>query len=215
MTAVARTTLFAAAVAISLGACQPSGGATAQDAIDMNDIAVEAITPEYVAGLSIEDGEKAWDRIGREIDERISKACENSEEKGCGRTTALAAYGDDPLLHKHCPRLRYDECVLLGSEIIVILRAAQADPDSEIDWSNMGRSYSRAEDLMDDHVERLCAPDKARDSTPCTTMRRIEAFGGSADSAKRCAEQDVDDRFLCAANVRATYLYRLALARLP
>jgi hypothetical protein len=46
-------------------------------------------------------------------------------------------------------------------------------------------------------------------------MRRIEAFGGPAEAAKRCGEQDVTDRFLCAANVRATYLYGMALERLP
>ena len=196
------------AIAMMASGC---GGASVQ--AQQSDIS--AITPEYVAGLSIEDGEKAWDRVGREIDKRLDKACANSEEEECRRKTALAAYGDDPILHKNCPLMRYDDCVLLGSEIVVILRAAQADPETEIDWSNLGKSWSRAEDLMDAHVERLCAPDKARDSTPCTTMRRIEAFGGSAEAAKRCAERAVDERFLCAANVRATYLYQLALARLP
>lgn len=203
-----RTAIVAAVVAMLAGGCSVTSAQAQQPDVG-------AITPEYVAGLSIEDGEKAWYRIGREIDDRLEKACANSEEEACRRKTALAVYGDDPILHKNCPPVRYDDCVLLGSEIIVILRAAQADPESEIDWSNLGKSYSRAEDLMDAHVERLCAPDKARDSTPCTTMRRIEAFGGSPEAAKRCAEQDEDDRFLCAANVRAAYLYGMALARLP
>jgi hypothetical protein len=141
--------IVTAATAIVFGACQPSSRALAQDTIDVDDIAVKAISPEYVAGLPIEDGEKAWDRIGREIDDRLERACANSREESCRRKTTLATYGDDPILHKNCPRLRYDDCVLLGSEIIVILRAAQADPETEIDWSNLGKSYSRAEDLMD------------------------------------------------------------------
>jgi hypothetical protein len=203
-----RTMIVAAVMAMLTGGCSAADVRAQQPDVG-------AITPEYVAGLSIDDGEEAWVRIGREIDVRLEKACANSEEEGCRRRTALTAYGDDPILHKNCPRVRYDDCVLLGSEIIVILRSAQADPESEIDWADLGKSYSRAEDLMDAHVERLCAPDKARDSTLCTTMRRIEAFGGSAEAAKRCSEQDVDDRFLCAANVRAAYLYGLALARLP
>jgi hypothetical protein len=203
-------------IAILAGACQQSGNGGSQEiAFNTAQGDVDSITPEYVAGLSVDDGERAWDRLGKEIDARISKACLNEQEQGCRRKATLAAFGNDPILDRHCPLVGYNECVLVGSEIVAILRAVNADPEAEIDWSDFGKSFGRAEDLMDAHVEGLCAPDKARDSSPCTTMRRIEAFGGSAEAAKRCAEQRVADRYLCSANVRAAYLYGQALKTLP
>jgi hypothetical protein len=202
--------LAATVLAVLMGGCQQPdivAGGTAD---------VGAITPEYVAGLPVRDGEKELDRLGDAVDARIDKSCATATDRqGCLRTNALAAFGNDPAVQRHCPPVSWEECVLINSEIVRMMRAVGADPETEVNWSDWRASFDRAEDLMAAEVEARCSRDQASDIKACMTMRAIELFGGSPEAGRRCAEQDADDRYLCVTNVRAAYLHVEALARLP
>ena len=200
-------------LAILLGGCQQPNGAAVSAATRPD---VGAITPEYVAGLPVREAERELERLGDAVDARIDKSCSTAADRqGCLRTNALTAFGNDPAVQRHCPLVFWEACVLINSELVRMIRAVGADPETEINWSDWRVSFNRAEDLMAAEVEAQCAQDQAPDIKACMTMRAIELFGGSPGAAERCAGQDADDRYLCVTNVRAAILHAEALARLP
>ena len=200
-------------LAILLGGCQQPNRAAVSAATRPD---VGAITPEYVAGLPLPEAEKELDRLGDAVDARIDKSCSTAADReSCLRTNTLAAFGNDPAVQSHCPPVSWEECVLINSELVRMIKAVGADPETEINWSDWRVSFDRAEDLMAAEVEAQCSRGQAPDIKACMTMRAIELFGGSPGAAKRCAGQDADDRYLCVTNVRAAILHAEALASLP
>lgn len=180
-------------------------------------VALDQITPEYIAGLPIKDAETLWHNIGLRTQEEVEGACRlglKSAYQGCMREKLMTAYGNDPLLERHCPQIFSYECILFGADAIVTARMAGVEPESIIDWSNIQVSLDRAESAIDTRIEQECAPEKVKDNGACVIGRRTALFGGSPEAAQSCMQKGLADRQYCVALIRTIMLDGGALRRL-
>jgi hypothetical protein len=209
--ALAQRAVVAIAVALGIGVSSIAVRA---------ELSVDEITLDYVAGLPPLEGTDAANRVGDEVLVRAAAACARSSEgtaSACWEAKLLTAFDHDNHLQGHCKAGTSDFgiCVTIGAEVVAMFMAFSVDPEAEMDWTDLSASFSKADQRLRARAEELCIQGGAGGSPECITIKSVELFGGSHEAGEKCADRPgLAETFRCIANVRAAYLYGLALRSL-
>lgn len=175
------------------------------------DLPVDSITLDYVAGLASAEGEEAASRIGDVLTDEIVALCDRQEDsETCMRAELLKAFDRGGYLDRECKETGTDllTCVIVGAEIATMLVAAGRDPNVELDLSDLSKAFNGASDLVDERAEMNCK-EKGHDPQPdCLTLEWASLLGFSEAIGARCAshEKFIRERE-CIDNVRIASIY--------